>query len=1569
MANQLVAELGLEDKGFSEGVNSAKEAVENLSKENGAANTSFKELNKQFKDARTKVRDLSTEYNSLTDTARKGEFGQKLKQQLESAKNDALKFREVLDKVQDDLDQIKGKSKGLGKGMGEGFDINKMISGTLKTAGFGKLGGMVETLGGAMGGSVTMGAAAMTAGVAAAGFAVKGLVDISSEAIQKSAEFGRSMSELSGITGVTGKALESMKEQVMAVGRETNTLFSEVSRNFALVGSALPELLKDADGMEEVSRSAILLKKAGLMGLDEATESLTNTMAQFDIKASQSSMVVDILANSAQAGSAEINQIAETLRKAGTAANQAGVDIKEANAMVQVLAAKGLKGAEAGTALRNVLQNMSTKGIDEINPKIVGVEQALTNLAKHASDATWMTEKFGQEGATAASILGGSVVRYKELRAAMDEVGTAEQMAAANTNNLASQLEIMHVKWNNFLASFDVDHSPLTGIVVEINAIIDAIDQAVHAIMDTSTAQGAIEGVATAFEVLEEAVRVATQIIGDVISTIFELSDAGGSMSSTANIITTGLKVMNEVLYAVGAAVRLICGLIKIAVKEFKEWKNNLLAGVKDIPILSTVYEMLVKIKDAINAAIDAWKRFKAWMEKDSEIAKENKESKDKRDKEKAKKDAEKAAAEEASKGIIEKLEGEVKSLKEKRNKAQTEEDIKYYNNLIKQKENELNRLTGTGKSGGKSGSGKSGSTTKTVAPDTKAEKEYADALAIIAAEKQFANKKDLEAEEDKLNALEKLRDSYIKIEKKNDIQVRRLAEINSAITRAKSSILTLQETERWADAQNNMFKDLSQSTRQLSDGFIDEKEWEQRRVNQLKDSIETLYSISSLTKEQEKALKSYIKELNQFKIDDMKKEWNEEWRKGIHNLFTELADLDDITNNRPRMNERFKNVNDRMMSKGELSQDILKTKVNVRNPQQSGDYLNNADTIKKFHELNFALEAFIKDWKDNANKMDVASGMVNVAMLKVADMLDEAGKEDLAKDVRAQAKNMIRSDADLKKWMDGNKDLANSMKELNIDFNSIVNNFKESRDEINAGAISQVVNAFKEAGKVDLASQLQRQADFMAANGGSIEEWLYNNQAMTRAMAEVNVDFRKIVDKIKTDSDTMIRTAIRNLADKFESIGKSDFAKELRNLANDTSKSAEEIQKTINENEGNVKQMQELGVALDDIIQKIKDSGDEMAAAIVAVAKELFNQSQAAPPSKKGDRSNFDLDRKSYEKIQRELDLKLNTIGLDKWEKLDDTLDRDLAKFRDLEQKLIDIREASDKLPGGIDGVTATIQYKSAIDEMNKLEKNIETTSNKIQKHLKFEARMEGFQNIVNALQDVASIGNLVLQFQNLDETVKNCKSGFEEFMVYLNLFISTMQTVQAVIELVNFFTNLFTAGQVAATTTTGAKTKADAIAASEEAATIPEKAALTAANKTLEKSVLDLAAAQIFLAHASIPFIGVSTATGLIAEMMAAQATQHAASLSLTALAEGGIVGGPQATFNGDTTLIRANKGEMVLNTRQQANLFDLLDKGLGREGFGGNVNFKIQGDALVGCLKNTDKIKSRTGHKLKL
>ena len=87
-----------------------------------------------------------------------------------------------------------------------------------------------------------------------------------------------------------------------------------------------------------------------------------------------------------------------------------------------------------------------------------------------------------------------------------------------------------------------------------------------------------------------------------------------------------------------------------------------------------------------------------------------------------------------------------------------------------------------------------------------------------------------------------------------------------------------------------------------------------------------------------------------------------------------------------------------------------------------------------------------------------------------------------------------------------------------------------------------------------------------------------------------------------------------------------------------------------------------------------------------------------------------------------------------------------------------------------------------------------------------------------------------------------------------------------------------------------------------------------------------------------------------------------------SAAAFAEGGIVGG--SSYSGDRIYSRLNSGEMVLNQRQQKNLFNLLDQDVMPQKGGANVTVTgvIRGTDIMLVQKNTNKVRKNAGTQIR-
>ena len=250
---------------------------------------------------------------------------------------------------------------------------------------------------------------------------------------------------------------------------------------------------------------------------------------------------------------------------------------------------------------------------------------------------------------------------------------------------------------------------------------------------------------------------------------------------------------------------------------------------------------------------------------------------------------------------------------------------------------------------------------------------------------------------------------------------------------------------------------------------------------------------------------------------------------------------------------------------------------------------------------------------------------------------------------------------------------------------------------------------------------------------------------------------------------------------------------------------------------------------------------------------------------------------------------------------------------------------------------------------------------------------RVEGFNKFKDTVGDidnvVQSIDGVVGAFQRLGDAFDENASGWEKFMAVWSTLMSVMNAVVAVMTVVNAIQDIMNAKNAAGNGVVLAKAAGHSATATAQAAETGTTTALAAAETAaiaptmgLYKAVKLLAAAQIFAAHASIPFAGPGIATGYVTAMQSLLT-------SLMAFANGGIVGG--SSFFGDHMIARVNSGEMILNKNQQKNLFDAIDQNkLG--GAGSNnivVTGKIRGKDLLLVQQHYNKLNAKTGQSIKI
>ena len=1600
----LLQEINLKDNGYSKGIQSAQKALSELAKENGVANVSFRNTNKEVNAAKRYYSTLTAEYSKLSDEAKKSEFGRAMHQQLQQTEKDLESMMEATErakaKIEELQDQAKKKVK-FGESTGSLFgdikksfskmDKNKLVGDLLGKAGFGEAAGAIETLGGAMGGGMAAGAAGAAAGIAAVGIAVKETVDVTKEAIQKSAEFGQAMSQLGAITGVSGKALESMRAQVMSVGDDTHTAYTEVAQNFALVGSALPELLKDSQGMEEVSRSAIMLSKAGRMELSDATNALTATMAQFDVSASESAHVVDILANGGQLGTAGIGELADTLQRAGTAANSAGVQLNEAAALTEVLAEKGIKGAEAGTALRNVLLNMSTKGIDEINPKVVGLQTALENLQKHADDAQWMVKVFGMEGATAATNLAEGLPTYEKLIAQIDNVGTAAKMAEQNGANLVAAYQRLQTDWNNFLSSFNVDgaNSPLMIAAQQIHNIMYALTGLVEQFKESESVQSVIDVFGQVFDALGQSIATVINIVSDLISVIFKFLDAIDIAEIAGGALAGTFDLLEGVIWFVELAIWSISKAIEYCIGVFNDFKNDLIKGISRIPVLDGLKNALKSIIGWLKETIKLWSQFRAKVteemgdyrhpKKDEKSQSGNKGNKNTGNKNKSKN--QKAQP----KGIIEKLQGELQTLKEKRDKATTKAEIDRLNKQIAAKQKQLNSYNGTSttstRTTSRHGGSRSNSTTNTRTEQTPKEK-YDSEIALIEEKLKLELINEKKAVEDKIKAIDTYINELGKTKeslKNNKTQIHKLSQQQKLYKNRLKELTEQEDNSKTIKEANNEYRDtINKINRDRINGWATEEETNNQYIQAIETLIKKYKEVGDMSDGMINTINRKQKEVDDIKFAQKLKDFRITYANA-------LEEIDDIINDQNPANEYYKEKRN-AYSKVLVKEDEYAMKLEASSEWKKIEgFQEKLKWIQDNSEIMLELGTSMNDIKVLNNIKSYAEADIDEldilydAIENLDKKLSEGtkGYEFLGIKNSRQQLDWIHQNAKLVKdtGLFNQKDFSSLMKIKDLNkaneeetqlFNDAViklranlskpwktewlAEYKELLKE-NQNLLGDFSSGIKNVEDIDKLMKLRQYAEAFAPGSPlPIRRYIAGNE---RDDLELGIEFKydksqldklqQILDNANIKLETEI--AIENL---------DDITEELESVKLSVDK--ETFDKLINQ----------IKLISDSIDEDVKNIGQSL-----SKYQNLWdNMNESFMSGSKGDKSNYSLSTTPSADIEKKFKKfyqpKQTFFWQDtnKTDNMQDELDKLIEKYKEVEKIAQEAVANNEKLITPYD----TSEFEAPLEY---LEAEIAKKHAEIQSRLTFEVTMNGIEDTLSGFESFANYTNSLVtfgdQWKQIGENANDAAEVLQKAILIIQTVEGAIQAVNTVMTIANAIESIFQAKKVAST----AASEAEAIAegqnmASKTASIAPTTAAATA-NKALEATYLDLAAAEIFAAHAAIPFAGVGLAAGFTEAMLGTMASVQAQTLALATFANGGIVGGD--AFHGDSTLVRANKGEMLLNNLEQRNLFSLLDGALNSPFGGGRVDFKISGDALYGTLKNYGKIKSKTGHNITL
>lgn len=299
---------------------------------------------------------------------------------------------------------------------------------------------------------------------------------------------------------------------------------------------------------------------------------------------------------------------------------------------------------------------------------------------------------------------------------------------------------------------------------------------------------------------------------------------------------------------------------------------------------------------------------------------------------------------------------------------------------------------------------------------------------------------------------------------------------------------------------------------------------------------------------------------------------------------------------------------------------------------------------------------------------------------------------------------------------------------------------------------------------------------------------------------------------------------------------------------------------------------------------------------------------------------------------------VKLETTKKELQDAIDTISDTTTIKIKKLDFSTQDKVKSYDNAQTNISSVTnqrniGLIDKQAADSQIADINKQLQALGLKpIKVHIEtdFEKDFADFRNNANdIIGGLEGIGNVVNSIESLSNALANGADAWTVFMGVVDTATTILQTVGSVMTAVNTITELLGA-------TTAATAAIDTAATSQEVANSGAKVAANSAE----------AISSATKEGSKMPFpLNIAAIAAGIAAVVAGIAM-------IGSFADGGIIGGN--SFHGDNMFARVNAGEMILNNKQQGNLFRLLDGG-GVASNNGTPTVKIKGSDLYVALNN--------------
>ncbi|MCR1887856.1 phage tail tape measure protein [Longibaculum muris] len=452
-------------------------------------------------------------------------------------------------------------------------------------------------------------------------------------AVKTAADFESSMSQVQATMGITKDSMSTLDGQSVNTMDALSDLAKEMGSKTAFSASECAEALNylalagyDTQEMADTLPTVLNLAAAGGLDLASASDMVTDAMSALGMETKDADKMVDQMAKTASSTNTSVGQLGEGILTIGATAKSIKGGTAELNTALGILANNGIKGAEGGTHLRNVilsLQNPTDKAADTIDALGVSVfdsEGNMRSLNDILGDLnTSMEGMTAEEKANIISkifnktdlssvnaLLANTGDTWDELQTSIENSGgAAQQMADTQLDNLSGQLTILKSAVEGFAISIGETLMPMIkNIVAKLQSFVDWLNN-----LDEGTRQVIVK-----IGLFVAALGPVLVILGTVISKVgvtmqafsklgLKISGAvanAGGLSGVMGKLGTAIMGVNPVVLAVVAAIALLVGAFVHLWRTNEDFRNNIIAIWNRI---KAVFENFAKgITDRLNA-------------------------------------------------------------------------------------------------------------------------------------------------------------------------------------------------------------------------------------------------------------------------------------------------------------------------------------------------------------------------------------------------------------------------------------------------------------------------------------------------------------------------------------------------------------------------------------------------------------------------------------------------------------------------------------------------------------------------------------------------------------------------------------------------------------------------------------------------------------------------------------------------------------------------------------------------------------------------------------------------------